>query len=85
MATDGLGRKVPCALIVLALTGCASYSWTKPGVAEMELKRDQYECWARAQSLPPRPTVLDPVRDAAPRQAVFERCLEAKGYARVKD
>ncbi len=78
-------RIVAASLAVLTLTSCASYSWTKPGVPEAERDRDQHECWARSRALPPQPTTLRPSRDAAPRQAVFELCLEARGYTKVRD
>lgn len=77
-----VGRIVAASLAALITASCASYSWTKPGVTEAERDRDQHECWARSRALPPQPTTLRPSRDAAPRQAVFELCLEAKGYTK---
>jgi hypothetical protein len=64
-------------LVLLILLGCTykQRDWYKPGMMEVELKKDSYECeketlntgysWVRSDSF-------------------FRRCMESKGY-KVKD
>jgi hypothetical protein len=46
---------VTVGLVTLALAGCASYSWIKPGMTQEEWQRDSYECQRDANLLPASP------------------------------
>jgi hypothetical protein len=94
-----VGRFVTAGLVTLALAGCASYSWIKPGMTREEWQRDSYECQRDANLLPASPLPYYPsympygqaqsqtaaiqAQDAARRQATLDACLQSKGYTRV--
>lgn len=37
-------RAIFAAIVCLALAGCTTYRWAKPGATEADLQRDSYEC-----------------------------------------
>jgi hypothetical protein len=76
-----LGRFVPaCQLLVMLalLTGCANHQalYEKPGVSEVDRKRDQSAC-VRVALTSGQPAQIGP---ATIDRDVFAQCMETKGY-----
>ena len=68
------------ALALLMLAGCSAPAafrseWTKPDVALVTQRRDEYECERQAVFLH---------ATARERAAGFAACMEARGYARAR-
>jgi hypothetical protein len=75
-----------CTLVVASLlftVGCATgrVAWDKPGTTEAERRRDVAECAQASLGHEPGRHVLTPV---VVDHAAFAKCLEARGYARVR-
>jgi hypothetical protein len=69
------------ALAVLALGGCAAPrvvagTWTRPDATRTQQLRDEYECERRA--------VLGQQPGGLPVDRVYEECMLARGYERVR-
>jgi len=63
-------------LALLLLTGCTvRYAWERPGVAESERQRDNYECNRDAAMVPPQGAFT-----ALMKRNMYEDCMRSKGY-----
>lgn len=84
-------------LVTAILVACAAErAWVKPGMTEVGLAADQFECLnlAGGELPPPRPAApatpghaitVSPAPDPqaqSERQRIYERCMEARGYRR---
>ena len=68
------------AIIVLTLTGC-QYRWTHPNLSEQAFNRDMYEC-----DRDMRQSHFANSLGGAIEGVVFrDRCMEARGYIKVKE
>jgi hypothetical protein len=81
---------LPTLIATLALAACGPGPrgvWTKEGVTESELKRDQRACTLEAGSydfLVPPPTLGGGPAVAARQQAdIYRACMASKGYGEV--
>ena len=80
-----------------ALSGCASYAWDKEGVTRQQYERDKDLCERHAEGtqrpasgtifrppgLPGSPGYYGPPSGGYD-ENLFIRCMEARGYERVK-
>lgn len=79
------------------LSGCGpayvTQPWTKPGLTRADWRADSFECWRKAELLPPAPVAHMPMsgQDARAlsseedrrKRVAFEACLTAKGYTKA--
>jgi len=86
-------------VLALALSGCASYVWSRPGTIPEVLARDQSQCQdearyvARDYDVPGfhygdpgwRQPLPPPPSGLQVEQAVFGRCMESRGYRLEKE
>jgi hypothetical protein len=86
--------------IALIVTGCANYTWQKPGASPSQLVADKEECERQARMLadeyefalpgpggwrqPYDATRNFPGERLVEEQRVYSACMRAKGYAMVK-
>lgn len=92
-------RGLPWFLVGLAVGGPACVGvtrWERPGVTEAEQRRDEAECWARAdveRAVPARRITrrageLRETIELVPRRevdwAVYEECMHGRGYRKVR-
>jgi hypothetical protein len=90
-----LWRRASALLLLGTLTGCAAYEWTKAGASRQQIMKDEELCERHAEAIrrPARPGMLSygltgyysppPGEEAEVTQRFF-RCMEARGYERVK-
>jgi hypothetical protein len=91
-------RRLALLALALASVGCVTIErWERPGATEAEQRRDDAECWARAENeraVPTRRLVSRPggggpyeTVEMVPRRefdsALYEQCLESRGYRKV--
>jgi len=65
--------------LVLLLTGCATYYWTRPGTTQEQFFKDSHEC---AQGASPRAD--SNVKEFRMNDDLYRACLFARGYHRGK-
>lgn len=65
-------------LIVLALSGCTAFYWSKPGSTPEQFAMDNQDCAKQAQ---PSPQVAN---QGTMVQDVYRGCLKQRGYVRSK-
>lgn len=63
------------ALLCLALAGCASAPWAKPDASTSDFNVDSGQCQAQA---------LSAGAGAAPRQTIYNACMQGKGWERQR-
>ena len=66
--------------VTLALSGCASYSWTKPGFSNQQFAADKLECKAMSRRLAQYP---DSILIGTDHDQNMVTCIESKGYTRI--
>lgn len=74
--------------LISSLLGCATTTYyEKPGASDADFKRDNYECERDVRGLPYSPysqSLSSMFMDEAIRLRLFEQCMEAKGWRKVK-
>jgi hypothetical protein len=88
----------PCLLLVLLVSAAcvAVVRWERPGATDAERRRDEAECWARAdieRAVPARRivsrsgTAIQETIELVPRRefdsAVYDECMRSRGYRKV--
>lgn len=87
-------RRLAAVLVLstLALAGCATYRWYKPGLTEEQLAGDDSDCWRQSRELarwrvlqagpviPGRGTSADWSWELSEQQRIYTQCMQARGY-----
>lgn len=76
--------KIRIALVWLALflSGCASYSWNKPGFTKQEFSKDSYECERDARQ---SGYFGEGIALTINMRNFMDRCMIARGYQKVRN
>jgi hypothetical protein len=69
-----VGRLVAGIFLLLALGGCASRTWVKPGASEREFARDKYDCIRESRVTHGVETRTDFV--------LYEACMGARDWSK---
>jgi hypothetical protein len=77
---DSLLARAVVVALVISLTGCARYYWSKPGTTAEQFSGDSRDCVQQAASTLPRGSAVN--ADAI--ETLYRACLGARGYVRDK-
>jgi len=77
---DSLLARAVVVALVISLTGCARYYWSKPGTTAEQFSQDSRDCVQQARSTLPRESAAN--ADAI--ETLYRACLGARGYGRDK-
>ena len=91
-------RRLAAVLVLsaLALSGCATYHWYKPGLTEEQLAGDDWDCWRQSRDLarwrvlqagpviPGRWTSADWSWELSEQRRIYNQCMQARGYELLK-
>ena len=77
---DSLLARAVVVALVISLTGCARYYWSKPGTTAEQFSQDSRDCVQQAGSTLPRGSAAN--ADAI--ETFYRACLGARGYGRDK-
>lgn len=77
---DSLLSRAVVVALVISLTGCARYYWSKPGTTAEQFSGDSRDCVQQAASTLPRGSAVN--ADAI--ETLYRACLGARGYVRDK-
>jgi hypothetical protein len=68
-------------LLLIGLTGCASWHWYGfRGQTPAQLERDDYECFRDTTQVTAGELATNSLAALFGRQAMYQRCMESKGY-----